>query len=578
MQEKEQQLTFKSLFLPLTNLKAIVIIFITGFIVFLNSLFNGFVWDDLTYIINNPEIKNFNLLTLIGPNMFNSSGYFRPIPAIYFSILYNLFGNSAFYYHFLQLSLHILATTLLFIIFKKFFNKPLSLILSLIFLVHPINVESVVYIGASQSQLYFLFGGLAFYLALEKLTTKKILLMHLFLLLAILVKEISILYFFVIYLFIFLKNKKIPKLILFSSFVTLSIYTVIRFFSLGTILEKMERIPISQVPFILRLAHIPIIFFYYIKTFFFPKLLVIDQVWTIKNIDFSSFYFPLTMDLLFLGCIFGALHYLLKKKNKEVKLFIFFLVWFLSGMVFLLQIFPLDMTVADRWFYFPFVGLLGMFGIIATQIFPGIYKKNKIIVLFCIIIIFVILSIRTVIRNSDWFSPLSLYSVDSKPYPNYDLESKVAAELIYINKFDQAFPHLFKSVALYPHDTNLFNLGSVYDHLGNYKKAQYYYERVLELKNGTIRAKIKDSTYEGLIKILIFHGNPQTANKLARESVREFPQDGVLRMLLSINEYTLNHYREALNAAQKAKTLFPNDLTNKLYKTILNKKPLSLSN
>jgi tetratricopeptide (TPR) repeat protein len=576
MQKPEQQLTFKSLFLPFTTKKAIVIIFIVGFVVYFNSLFNGFVWDDLTYILNNPEIKNFNLLTLIGPNMFNSSGYFRPIPAIYFSALYNLFGNSAFFYHFSQILLHIGSTILLYFIFKKFFNKPISLILSLIFLVHPINVESVIYVGASQSQLYFIFGGLALYLALGKLTARKILLMHLFLLLAILVKEISILYFLVIYLYLFLKNKRVSKLIIFSSFLTLSIYTAIRFYSLGTILEKMERIPISQVPFVLRLAHIPIIFFYYLKTFFFPKLLVINQVWTIKNLDLASFYFPLTMDLLFFACIFGVFYYLVKKKSKQVALFAFFLIWFLTGMAFLLQIFPLDMTVADRWFYFPMVGLLGMFGIIASHISFKFYKKYKTLGIICVIILLVVLSVRTIIRNSDWFSPLTLYSTDSKPYLNYDLESKLASEYIYINRFDLAFPHLFKSVELFPHDTNLFNLGSVYDHLGDYKKAQYYYEQVLNLRSDTIRARIKNSTYEGLIKILIFHGDPKTTNKLARTGVQEFPQDGTLWMLLAINEYTLNHYNEALFAVNKAKTLFPNDLTNNLYRTILNKQPLKL--
>ena len=576
MPKSEQELTFKSLFLPLTNLKAIMIICITGFIVFFNSLFNGFVWDDLTYIINNPEIKTFNLLTLIGPNMFNSSGYFRPIPAIYFSILYNLFGSSAFFYHFIQLSLHISCVILLFLILKYFFKTPIALILSLIFLIHPINVESVVYVGASQSQLYFLFGGIAFYLALEKITTKRILLMHLFLLFALLVKEVSILYFLVIYLYLFLKNKSLPKIIIPSSILTLIIYTSIRFYSLGTILQRMERIPISQVPFMLRLAHIPIIFFYYLKTLIFPKLLVINQVWTIQNINLNTFYFPLIMDLLFLSFVFGILFYLIKKKSESVKLFVFFFIWFSAGMVFLLQIFPLDMTVADRWFYFPFVGLLGMLGITVTQVFPAVIKKYTTLCLILVIVVLSIFSIRTVIRNADWFSPLSLYSVDSKPYPNYDIEGKLAAELIYVGDFNQAFPHLFKSVELFPHDTNLFNLGSVYDHLGNYQKARYYYERVLALKPDTVRAKIKQSTYEGLIKILLFQDSPQATNKIARKSVQEFPKDGSLWIYLAIDEYQLNHYNEALSAIQKAKVLFPGDLTNRIYGTIIKKQPMTL--
>src|SRR3989339_4373 len=141
MTKQENDFSFTDLFWPLTNKKVVGILIAVGFIVHYHVLFNGFVWDDLTYIIGNPELKNFNLVTLVGPNMFNSSGYFRPLPAVYFSLLHHLFGNTAFFYHFFQLSLHIVCTSLLYFIFQKFFSRGLSLFLALVFLVHPINVE-----------------------------------------------------------------------------------------------------------------------------------------------------------------------------------------------------------------------------------------------------------------------------------------------------------------------------------------------------------------------------------------------------------------------------------------------------
>ncbi|HZE86733.1 MAG TPA: hypothetical protein VE090_00865 [Methylomirabilota bacterium] len=73
MSEPEQEFSFKSLFSPLTNLKAIHII------VFFNALSNGFVWDDKTYIILNNDVHSLNIPKLIGNNIFNQSQQYRPL-------------------------------------------------------------------------------------------------------------------------------------------------------------------------------------------------------------------------------------------------------------------------------------------------------------------------------------------------------------------------------------------------------------------------------------------------------------------------------------------------------------------
>jgi len=278
-----------------------------------------------------------------------------------------------------------------------------------------------------------------------------------------------------------------------------------------------------------------------------------------------------------LGCILGSLYYLIQKKSKRITLFIFFLVWFLAGMAFLMQVFPLDMTVADRWFYFPIVGLLGIFAIILEHLWPYIKKYEKPCFVLAIILL-TLLSIRTVIRNNDWRSPIALYSKDIKVYENYDIENYLGAEFVYTNRYDEALPHLLKSVKLLPHDTNLFNVGSVYDHLGNLQKAKEYYELALDTKNvfSSTGGEVRKLSYEGLIRIQLLSVTPEKMNGLITESLQEYPRDGALWAYLAINEYKMNNYENALSASQKAEQLLPNPTTDKLYKMILNKKPLNL--
>ena len=569
MTKQENDFSFTDLFWPLTNKKVVGILIAVGFIVHYHVLFNGFVWDDLTYIIGNPELKNFNLVTLVGPNMFNSSGYFRPLPAVYFSLLHHLFGNTAFFYHFFQLSLHIVCTSLLYFIFQKFFSRGLSLFLALVFLVHPINVESVAYVGSTQSQLYFIFGCLAFYLSLKNVSSlRQTLLIHGLLLLALLTKEVSFLFLLLIYSYKLLTQKQISRTFIFYTVVTVLIYLTIRFSVLGAVLQKMHLIPISEISLWQRLAHIPIILFYYPKTFFWPQVLAIDQIWTISQLNWSTFYLPLLFDVIFYGGLLALLVYFCKRHRSVVKPYLLFLFWFISGLGLLLQIFPLDMTVADRWFYFPIVGLLGVVGIVI--------ERFKVKNLFLAFFILAALSVRTMIRNADWYSTLTLYGHDVSYYPNYDIENYLGADLVSAGRPKEALVHFKKSVALLPHDTNIFNIGSVYELLKDYPNSKIYYQQALSVKDKYLNhAQVRQLAAEGLSRVTLRLGEYRLSIDSARANLVEFPTNGSLWGYLAIGEYLLNNKPEAIKAAANAKTYLPNTTTEKLYQMIINNQDLT---
>jgi len=158
----------------------IIFLILIGFLVYLPSLFGRFVWDDEEQIVNNILVHSAkNIPLFFKGSTFNTGGtgnlngvYYRPLMMVLFSFIYQIFGSQAFFFHFVQIALHISVVIVLFLIFKKFFKKKIAFILSLIFLVHPANVESVSYISAIQENLFVLFGLLSLYISIKKHNNK----------------------------------------------------------------------------------------------------------------------------------------------------------------------------------------------------------------------------------------------------------------------------------------------------------------------------------------------------------------------------------------------------------------------
>jgi len=306
---------FEKFFNSLTTKRAILLIFIIGFIIFFSSLFNGFVIDDILQITGNPSIHsitNAGNIFLNKMGIQGSSGYYRPLSYIFYTFIYSLFGNNAFFYHFIQLLFHIINSVLVFLFFKKFLRKELAFFLSLIFLVHPINQETVAYASNLEDTLYFFFGLNAL-MFLDRTTdkVKNIFVASMFLLLAILSKEIGILFFLftILYVFLFKKNKIIPY-ITFSFFVLIA-YAFLRLIS-QTPFQKAALIPIMSLSIWGRLANVPMIILYYLKTLLFPWNLTAVNTWAITTFQFETFFVPLFWDAIFLICLLLLCIYIYK--------------------------------------------------------------------------------------------------------------------------------------------------------------------------------------------------------------------------------------------------------------------------
>src|SRR3990167_4285580 len=128
MFDEDSGISTKDLFSPLTNKKAIWVIIIIGAFVYFTSLFNGFVGDDASQIVNNPLVHSYKNI----PNFFSGSTfylgtseqlyghYYKPILSLYYALVYSIFGPNFSAFHFFQIIFHIVNASLLFLLFFWF--------------------------------------------------------------------------------------------------------------------------------------------------------------------------------------------------------------------------------------------------------------------------------------------------------------------------------------------------------------------------------------------------------------------------------------------------------------------------
>jgi len=152
-------------------------------LVFLPTFFNDFQrsWDDQWMLLEQPYILGFTWRDLVYHFGSFYHGQYSPVNTVFYVVIYSLFGFHAGAFHAACLLVHIVNVLLVFsitlIIIKKV--KPLwnyrrkmlcAGLVSLLFAIHPLQVESVAWISASKVVLYAFFSllGLWFYLKYQQ--------------------------------------------------------------------------------------------------------------------------------------------------------------------------------------------------------------------------------------------------------------------------------------------------------------------------------------------------------------------------------------------------------------------------
>jgi len=562
----------------LSSKQLIAIILVIGFLVYLNALPNSFIWDDEEQIVKNAliqDVKNFPLL--FSSSTFQTGGtgrlsgyYYRPLMTASFMTNFAIWRLNPLGFHLFQLFLHLANSALVFLIFFSLFQasklkytRLVAFFAALIFVVHPVNIEAVAYIASTQEVLYTLFSLLALFVFLIRKNFQFSLKLSLFFIfLALLSKESAIVVIPVIFLYLLIFRKR-EKAFYFAgaSFLVVLIYSVLRILIARISLVPPHFSPIAMVAFSQRLQTIPFIIFSYFRLIFYPRNLSICHHEVVKSLNYQ-FWLPfLVVSGIFLAVIF----WFLKTKSK---LGFFFFFWFLASIGLVSNLFPLDMTFAERWLYFPLIGFLGFLSTAALQTKKRFFRSDR-TPLFLIILILLLFSTRTFVRNFNWRSGLVLFSHDIAYSKNsFDLENNLGVELFRVGRVEEAKNHFEKSISLMPEWWFPYNnLGAAYEREDDLKKARELYEKSIEKGNYYL-------AHENLAFVVLKEEEPKKAIEVIKESSTVLPYNLKILTALAIAYYKDGQYLEAEKVARRLFSLSPSPQSLNLLEAITNRKPI----
>lgn len=551
------------------------ILVIVGFLIYANALFNGFVWDDEEQIVNNTQVHSLASIpglffgsTFYNGGAANLSGlYYKPFMMASFALIAAIFGPAPFAFHLFGIVLHIGNSVIVYFLFRRLLKRDmLSFGLAMVFLVHPMNTEAVLYASALQDLLFFFFGTLALLVGRPVLSA-------LLLLCSLLSKETgAVMVVLTGFFSLLFRPFQITRRLGIAILGVLAMYAWLRFGVANIFVNKHGIAPISTLPFTGRLLNVPALIVYYLKTYIFPVNLAISQQWIVQSASREQFVAPLAVAGVFLLIGAGMAVWLWRTKSPWLRTYVFFTTWFWVALGFHLQLFPLDMTVSDRWFYLPMVGLLGMTGIASILLMERVHGTERLRrwAWFLFVAVIILLGLRTVRRTFDWRDGLALYSHDiAISRDAFDLENNYGVELFRRGKYDEAALHFQTSITLAPTWwTSYNNLGAYYERRGDVARAEELYKT--SIANGTYYL-----AWENLGMILIREKKYTEAVTILEKTLSLLPQNPRVMIALSLAYYQTGQKDKARATASRLLALEPTAQNNMLLLKMANNEDIS---
>lgn len=481
-----------------SNVVGLSLIFLLGIIIYSNSFYCSFHFDDLLRIVYNIKIRNLADVKAWW-NYYPS----RPVGTLTFALNYHFNQLDVWYWHLVNLIIHLINACLVWWLTLLIFSSPvlknqpiarnkkvLAFLTALLFVSHPLATQSVTYIVQRLASMVAMFYLLSLVLYVKaRLSNKgnivKTLLFTGSLIsagLAMLTKENAFTLPFAIVLFelFFLRTKKLS--------INFKDYRVILLMGafLGVIIIIPLRLSLSifkSIPpsYMNTYTVTPLNYLFtqfsvivkYIQLLFLPINQNLDYDFPISNTFFeirTLLSFVVLLSLIILA-IFSF---------KRYRFISFGIFWFFLTLSIESSFIPIKDVIFEHRTYLP---SFGFFLILSSSIYILLWNKYKHIAIIIFVIIISSNSYLTYERNKVWKDDLTLWSdvvskSPNKPRSLYNL----GMVYDYLGQWDNSIVDYSRAVSIYPNDIDAYiNRGVAYGNLGQWDKAIADYSKAIEI-------------------------------------------------------------------------------------------------
>jgi protein O-mannosyl-transferase len=399
------------------------IIAVTCLVAYSPSLFNEFTWDARKYILENNYLKDFPgwdgwvaIFTKF------ELGNYQPITMLSWAIEYMIVGTSPWLYHLDNALLHIVNSILVYRVVQKLNGKFLvAAITAILFAIHPLKVESVVWAAERKDTMYTLFLLLSFEYYInwwqQEKRTKMLILSIVFFVLSCFSKAMAVvlpLVLIITDMYFFDRVKSFGDLIkvglqkfpYFAIALGVGILSIIAQRDAGA--DATTAIN-SQYSFVERSIIILYNFFFYPFKTIFP-------------VDLRAFYsypdkpFPAEIYLGMVGTFgLAVAAFVVGRKNNHVA---WGMLYYLIVILPVIQILPIGSAiVADRYYYVSSLGLLYILGVGVNHLYEHRENFRKAFKVVAVGVCLLLTGISFA-RSFVWKDDLSLFMDVLEKYPS----------------------------------------------------------------------------------------------------------------------------------------------------------------
>jgi len=461
------------------------------FIVFIPILDNELTnWDDPTYIVENPLIRQLDWHHI--KRIFTEFyfGNYQPLHILSYAIEYHFFKIDPAGYHAVSLVMHMIVTWLvLWFIYRLSNNAMIAIIASLLFGLHPLHVESVAWAAERKDMLYAIFFILSLIAYLKYIDEKENIKYYL---LAI--------FLFILSIFSKAMASSLPPVLILLD------YYRQRKFSTKLVIEK---VPFFAIAVIMGLVSITAaestdtishdsVYSLTDRIFFACFNLLAYTGKLILPLNLSSFYpYPVKVAgslpyyYYVAPVIVGLLLFAVIRSMKNTRTVFFAAGFFVACIILVLQLLPVGPTImSERYSYLPSVAFFYIVGVGAFELTER--RKSMAMPVYVAIAAYsLFLGVLTYKRSDVWQNSLTLWNNVLEQFPKVSVALNNRGNVYgkEMGRLDVALENFNKSIEYDPSYENAYsNRGIVYCMQGKFDLAIEDFNKALAIKPKYVEA------------------------------------------------------------------------------------------